>query len=69
MSILVDELVRVYSPAGTPGYRRVGDGYKIAKPCDYYGFSTIIRRFKDAVRVLTGKSHAYHYWEDEHECD
>lgn len=69
MSILIDELLGVYSPAGTPGYRRVNDKYYIAKECDYYGLSTVIKRIKDAFRVLTGKSRAYHYWEDEHECD
>ncbi len=69
MSILVDELVGVYSPSGTPGYRRVDNKMYIAKPYDYYGLSTIIRRVKDAFRVLIGKSHAYHYWEDEYECD
>lgn len=69
MSILIDELIGVYSPSGTPGYRRVGNTKYIAKPYDYYGFCTIIRRVHDALRVLFGKSHAYHYWEDEHGCD
>lgn len=69
MSILIDELVGVYSPAGTPGYRRVKDKMYIAKDCDFYGLTTIIHRIKDAYRVLIGKSRAYHYWEDEHICD
>lgn len=30
-------------------------------------FSTIIRRVRDAYRILIGKSRAYHYWEDENE--
>lgn len=67
MSILIDELLGVYSPAGTPTYRRVKDKMYIAKPCDYYGLYTIILRIKDAFRVLIGKSKAYHYWEDENE--
>ena len=69
MSILVDDLVRVYSPAASPGYRRVRNGYKIAKDCNYYGLYGLIQRIKDAYRVLIGKSRAYHYWEDEHEVD
>lgn len=64
MSILVDDLLQVYSPAGTPCYRRVGDKQYIAKPCDFYGFSTLVRRVKDSFRVLFGKSFAYHYYED-----
>ena len=52
MSILIDELVGVYSPAGTPGYRRVKDKMYIAKDCDFYGLTTIIHRIKDAYRVL-----------------
>jgi len=67
MSILVDKLVRVYGPSGGVSYRRVGDTQYIAKPYDFYGLSTIILRIKDAFRVLIGKSHAYHYWEDENE--
>ena len=69
MSILIDDLLGVYSPSGTPGYRRVKDKMYIAKPCDFYGLQTIILRIKDAWRILIGKSHAYHYWEDEYECD
>lgn len=30
-------------------------------------FFTIIRRVRDAYRILIGKSRAYHYWEDENE--
>lgn len=67
MSILIDELLGVYSPAGTPGYRRVKDKMYIAKPCDFYGVCTLLLRIKDAFRVLIGKSKAYHYWEDENE--
>lgn len=69
MSILIDDLVRVYSPSGTPGYRRVKNKMYIAKDIDFYELSTILYRIKDAWRVLIGKSRAYHYWEDEHECD
>jgi len=64
MSILVDELVNVCRPGNT-NYKRVGDIQYVAKPSDFYGFSTIVNRVKDACRILTGKSHAYHYWEDE----
>ena len=69
MSILIDQLIGVYGPSGGSEHRRVKDKMYIAKPYDYYGLSTVIRRVKDAFRVLIGKSHAYHYWEDDHECD
>ena len=66
MSILVDDLVNVYKP-GNCTYRRVEDTRYIAKECQCMDFSTIIRRVKDAYRILIGKSRAYHYWEDENE--
>ena len=64
MSILIDDLVSVFRP-GNCTYRRVGTLKYIAKPCSFYGLSTLIRRIKDAYRILIGKSCAYHYWEDE----
>lgn len=64
MSILIDELVRVYSPAGTPSYRKIENRQYIVKPSNFYGFSTILRRIRDSFRVLFGKSFAYHYYED-----
>jgi hypothetical protein len=69
VSILIDDLVRVYSSTASPVYRRVGNVYKIAKDCDYYGLCGFIQRIKDAYRVLIGKSRAYHYYEDEYTVD
>lgn len=66
MSILIDDLVNLCKP-GNCSYRRVGIRKYIAKPRLYIGLSTIIKRIKDSIRVLIGKSQAYHYWEDTHE--
>lgn len=63
MSILIDELVR---ETGVNGLNQLSNGYwYIAKPCGFYGWKGLIERVKDAWRVLTGKSRAYHYAEDE----
>ena len=60
MSELIDDLFQRKSVK-----QEFNGKYYIAKPYDYYGWQTIIYRIKDAWRVLTGKSHAYHYKEDE----
>lgn len=64
MSILIDDLVKVYSH-GNCTYRRSGNKKYIAKTLEFYGFHTIKNRIKDAIRILLGKSKAYHYKEDE----
>lgn len=64
MSILIDTLVRVYGPQGNPTKIRVDNRMYIAKPCDFKSLSALVLRFKDAWRVLIGKSQAYHYYED-----
>lgn len=62
MSVLIDKLL--FECTANGAYRRVDDKMFLAKPCDFYGLATFINRFKDAFRVLVGKSKAYHYWED-----
>ena len=59
MSDLIDDLVKLR----TCNQEFNGQWY-IAKPCEFFGFSTIIKRIRDAWRVLTGKSRAYHFYED-----
>lgn len=46
--------------------KKVNGKWYIAKPIDVdFGIATKIHRFKDAYRVPTGKSKAYHFKEDE----
>ena len=65
MSILIDDLIQEIDD--TKAYRRIDHTYRIAKPCEFYGLYTIMKRIRDAFRVLIGKSQAYHYYEDEYE--
>ena len=59
MSTLIDNLIDLR----TCNQEFNGARY-IAKPYEFFGFATFIRRLKDAWRVLTGKSRAYHFYED-----
>lgn len=59
MSILIDDLLNQTGVA-----QQFGNYWYIAKP--YEGFY-LKQRIKDAWRVLTGKSRAYHYMEDQKE--
>jgi hypothetical protein len=59
MSILIDVFDKLNS---TNKCEHDGRWY-IAKPCDFKPHIKI--RIKDAFRVLTGKSRAYHFKEDE----
>jgi hypothetical protein len=61
MSTLIDKLVEDYTKEHTGAYKKINDIWYIAKPINVFSF----KRIKDALRVLTGKSQAYHYMEDE----
>ncbi len=58
MSILIDNLFR---SSVQEFNQNINGKWYIAKSIDYFQFS----RIKDAIRILTGKSRAYHYKEDE----
>ena len=61
MSILIDELLELRTQN-----QEINGKWYIAKPIDCnFGIATKIHRLKDAYRVLTGKSRAYHFKEDE----
>ena len=60
MSTLIDDLLE----ERTINQRR-GEYWYIAKPYRLFGWSGFIQRLKDAWRVLTDKSRAFHYKEDE----
>lgn len=70
MSILIDELIKQYK-FGDGLKEYVNYGWFFAKPYDLQicsistFFEVMKQRFSDAFRVLTGKSRAYHYMEDE----
>lgn len=59
MSELIDDLIDLR----TCNQEFNGSWY-IAKPYEFFGFQTFIRRLKDAWRILIGKSRAYHFHED-----
>ena len=61
MSILIDELLELRTQN-----QEISGKWYIAKPIDCdFGIATTIHRLKDAYRVLTDKSKAYHFKEDE----
>ena len=66
MSRLIDDIMNDYFKyAG--GFRRDEDDvYKVylAKDIELVNIKTLLRRVKDAYRVLVGKSRAYHFYED-----
>lgn len=62
MSVLIDKLLKEENL--NQHQHEFEDGWFIAKPMGYYGLFDY-RRFKDALRILKGKAHAYHYKIDE----
>lgn len=60
MSILIDELVKL-----TNCNKQYFEGWYVAKPYESTGFLAFLRRARDAWRVLTGRSRAYHFYQDE----
>ena len=60
MSILIDELVKL-----TNCNKQYFENWYVAKPYESTGFLAFLRRVRDAWRVLTGSSRAYHFYEDE----
>lgn len=65
MSVLIDDLVKTSSVK-----QEIKENYwYIAKPYGFYGWRGLVTRVKDAWRVLTGKSRAFHYKEDENDCN
>lgn len=70
MSILIDELIYQYKYGEKIKTHPTCGGF-FAKPydlqiCSIPTFFEVMRnRLKDAIRVLIGKSRAYHYMEDE----
>ena len=60
MSKLIDDLMK-----DTCTNQEYGGYWYIAKPYKAFGFKGFIDRAKDAWRVLTDKSRAFHYMEDE----
>lgn len=59
MSTLIDDLIDLRTCN-----QEFNGAWYIAKPYEFFGFTAFIRRLKDAWRVLTGKSRAYHFYED-----
>lgn len=70
MGILIDDLIKQHRESNT--HIRIGFDLYQAKPYDLQicsiptFFEVTKQRIKDAFKVLTGKSRAYHYFEDEH---
>jgi len=63
MSILIDKLLRIENTFAS--YMRVDSIFYMAKPIPFYSYKTTLNRIKDGFRVMTGKSFAVHYKEDE----
>lgn len=62
MSMLIDVILK----AGLENAKEERDGrWYIAKGYPYWTFHLQWLRIKDAIRVLLGKSQAYHYKSDE----
>ena len=61
MSELIDNLIN----SDMKNQNQEFDGkWYMAKPYDFIGFRGFLYRLEDAWRVLTGKSRAYHFYED-----
>ena len=60
MSVLIDDLVKT-----TNVNQEIKGYWYISKPYGFFGWRGFIARVKDAWRVLTDKSRAFHYKEDE----
>lgn len=63
MSILIDKLLK---ETNTSTITQAKDlMWYIAKPIQFYSLRTKLRRIKDGLMVMGGKSFAVHYKEDE----
>jgi hypothetical protein len=63
MSILIDKLL---NEADTSNTAQAKDfKWYIAKPLTLYSLKEKLKRIKDGLRVMNGKSFAVHYKEDE----
>jgi hypothetical protein len=59
MSILIDKLVRMCTDATTACFKEEhGDVWYLAES---FGKNTLLIRIKDSIKVLLGRSYAYHY--------
>ena len=63
MSVLIDKLLA--DDMINSHQSEFDDGWFIAKPLPFYYGIFDFKRFRDAWRILSGKSHAYHYKIDE----
>ena len=63
MSILIDKLLKETDQSTM--IQANDSKWYIAKPTPFYSIKTKIKRIKDALRVLKGKSFAVHYKENE----
>ena len=64
MSKLIDEVTKSGILSTWAQNPKDGKWY-IAKPLPFYGINEIFNRIKDAGRVISGKSFAVHYKEDD----
>jgi len=64
MSILLDKLVAEKERETLSQNKDDGKWYH-AKPLPFYSIKTVLKRIKDGIRVMKGKSFAVHYKEDE----
>ena len=60
MSKLIDLIVDIDNPK-----TQIEGKWYFAKPLSFYGWFTIIGKIKDCIRILKGKSFAFHYKEQE----
>ena len=63
MSILLDKLLKEADTSNTAQAKDLK--WYIAKPLPFRSLKTTIKRLKDGLRVMNGKSFAVHYKEDE----
>jgi hypothetical protein len=63
MSILLDKLLKEADVSTTAQEKNLK--WYIAKPLPFYSLKTKLKRIKDGLRVVSGKSFAVHYKEDE----
>ena len=63
MSILIDNLLKKENTFSS--FKRVDSMFYMAKPIPFYSYKTVLNRIKDGFRVMTGRSFAVHYKEDE----
>ena len=66
MSRLIDDIMNDYFTCAGGFRRDEDDVYKVylAKDIELVNIKTLLRRVKDAYRVLVVKSRAYHFYED-----